>query len=55
MKSLREFHLLAGFCSTRTDSHFLISITDTSSGAESREEQDGANHFIVQPRMAKFV
>ena len=28
-----------------------ISITDISPDAESHEEQDGANHFLVHPKM----
>ena len=31
-----------------------ISITDISPDTESREEQDGANHFSIQPRMAEL-
>ena len=54
MKSLRKFHLLSGFRSKCIGSHFLISITDISSDAKSREEQDGTNHFIVQLTMAKL-
>ena len=50
MKSLREFHLLSGFRSKS----FLISITDISSVAESREEQDGAKYFIVRSTMAEL-
>ena len=31
-----------------------ILITDISPDAESREEQDGANHFVVQPMMIEL-
>ena len=35
--------------------HFKkISITDILPDAESREEQDGANHFSILPRMAEL-
>ena len=35
--------------------HFeKISITDILPDAESREEQDGANHFSIQPKMAEL-
>ena len=54
MKSLREFRLLSGFCSKCMGSHFLILIIDISSDAESRKEQDGAKHFIVQSTMAEL-
>ena len=31
-----------------------ISITNISSDAESREEQDSANHFLVHPKMTEL-
>ena len=31
-----------------------ISITDISPDAESREEQDGANHFVARPTMIEL-
>ena len=54
MKSLHEFRLLSGFRMKPMGSHFLISITNISSDAESREEQDGAMHFIVRPTKAEL-
>ena len=56
MKSLCEFCLLAIWFpfEAHGQSFLLMSITDISSDAESREKQDGAKHFIVQPKMAKL-
>ena len=56
MKSLCEFCLLAIWFpfEAHGQSFLLISITDISSDAESHEKQDGAKHFIVQPKMAKL-
>ena len=38
----------------RVSRHFKILITDISPDAESREEQDGANHFVVRPTMIEL-
>ena len=38
----------------RTGRHFFEVITNISSDAESREEQNGTSHFLIEAAMAKL-